>query len=124
MGAFILLGSMILIGHVVTPNLVYSLHPQLSPEDISISKTDPSQTQINIMSEYCYANAERVSLGQNVVPELVKAGVVSSLYSNITCNDISCLLSQAEIVHEKAQKEILQHLPLLKLPTNTKPLSN
>jgi hypothetical protein len=104
----------ILMSLIKTPDLVYSLQLRLSPDDINESRFDITQTQINTISKYCYANAERVSLGMNVIPELVKAGVVSNFYSNITCNETPGLLTQAEIVHENAEKELLQQLSVLK----------
>jgi hypothetical protein len=53
------------------------------------------QAPEDIIVDYCIAHADRVAAGQNVVQDLVNAGLVSSYYSGKTCAEVKQLQENA-----------------------------
>jgi hypothetical protein len=51
------------------------------------SPDDPNNPE-NIIIQYCVQHADRVALGENVIQDLVTAGLVPDAYSTKTCREV------------------------------------
>jgi len=70
------------------------------------------QAPEDIIVDYCIAHADRVVAGENVVQDLVNAGLVSSYYSGKTCEEVKDLQSQAHFSRCNTFNELITGDPL------------
>lgn len=71
------------------------------------------QADEDIIVDYCVAHADRVAAGQNVVQDLVHAGLVSSYsFSGKTCEEVKDMQSRAHSLRCNVINPVITGRPL------------